>query len=280
MILRELLQLGFDKAEKEKKETTAIKVLLSGILGISQSDIFLRYNDEVPNEIAEEYLELLDYYIYDSVPVQYLVGHTYFYGRKFYVDERVLIPRQETEYLVDFIKRKFSNDLKVLEIGTGSGAIAVSLALEKNYTIDATDIDPDVLTVARLNAFINEANVNFFQSDIFEEVYDKYDLIISNPPYVSEFDMIGQEVSYEPEIALFSGSLGIEHITKIISDAKRYLKPNGYIVLEHGYKHGVLIQQIVNELIPDFRSIILKDLTGKNRFTVIRKRKLLWKKEA
>lgn len=275
MILRELLQLGFDKAEKEKKETTAIKVLLSGILGISQSDIFLRYNDEVPNEIAEEYLELLDYYIYDSVPVQYLVGHTYFYGRKFYVDERVLIPRQETEYLVDFIKRKFSNDLKVLEIGTGSGAIAVSLALEKNYTIDATDIDPDVLTVARLNAFINEANVNFFQSDIFEEVYDKYDLIISNPPYVSEFDMIGQEVSYEPEIALFSGSLGIEHITKIISDAKRYLKPNGYIVLEHGYKHGVLIQQIVNELIPDFRSIILKDLTGKNRFTVIRKRKLL-----
>lgn len=280
MILRELLQLGFDKAEEEKKEATAIKVLLAGILGISQSDIFLRYNDEVPNEIAEEYLELLDYYVYDSVPVQYLVGHTYFYGRKFYVDERVLIPRQETEYLVDFIKRKFPNNLKVLEIGTGSGAIAVSLALEKNYTIDATDIDPDVLTVARLNAFINEANVNFFQSDIFEEVYDKYDLIISNPPYVSEFDVIGQEVSYEPEIALFSGSLGIEHITKIILDAKRYLKPNGYIVLEHGYKHGVLIQQIVNELIPDFRSIILKDLTGKNRFTVIRKRKLLWKKEA
>lgn len=275
MILRELLQLGFDKAEEEKKEATAIKVLLAGILGISQSDIFLRYNDEVPNEIAEEYLELLDYYVYDSVPVQYLVGHTYFYGRKFYVDERVLIPRQETEYLVDFIKRKFPNNLKVLEIGTGSGAIAVSLALEKNYTIDATDIDPDVLTVARLNAFINEANVNFFQSDIFEEVYDKYDLIISNPPYVSEFDVIGQEVSYEPEIALFSGSLGIEHITKIILDAKRYLKPNGYIVLEHGYKHGVLIQQIVNELIPDFRSIILKDLTGKNRFTVIRKRKLL-----
>lgn len=275
MILRELLQLGFDKAEEEKKEATAIKVLLAGILGISQSDIFLRYNDEVPNEIAEEYLELLDYYVYDSVPVQYLVGHTYFYGRKFYVDERVLIPRQETEYLVDFIKRKFPNNLKVLEIGTGSGAIAVSLALEKNYTIDATDIDSDVLTVARLNAFINEANVNFFQSDIFEEVYDKYDLIISNPPYVSEFDVIGQEVSYEPEIALFSGSLGIEHITKIILDSKRYLKPNGYIVLEHGYKHGVLIQQIVNDLLPDFRSVILKDLTGKNRFTVIRKRKLL-----
>lgn len=275
MILRELLQLGFDKAEEEKKEATAIKVLLAGILGISQSDIFLRYNDEVPNEIAEEYLELLDYYVYDSVPVQYLVGHTYFYGRKFYVDERVLIPRQETEYLVDFIKRKFPNNLKVLEIGTGSGAIAVSLALEKNYTIDATDIDPDVLTVARLNAFINGANVNFFQSDIFEEVYDKYDLIISNPPYVSEFDVIGQEVSYEPEIALFSGSLGIEHITKIILDSKRYLKPNGYIVLEHGYKHGVLIQQIVNDLLPDFRSVILKDLTGKNRFTIIRKRKLL-----
>lgn len=133
MIIRDLLQLGYEKIEEFNKERTAAKLLLSGLLEMSYSDMFINFDKEITNEKAEEYLELLDFYVLENVPIQYLVGSTNFYGRRFNVDERVLIPRPETEYLVDKVIKKLPNDLKVLEIGTGSGCIGITLNLEKNY---------------------------------------------------------------------------------------------------------------------------------------------------
>lgn len=279
MKIKDLLQLGYDRVNETNKEKEAAKILLAGILKISLSELFLKYDNEILESQAEEYLQLLDYYVLDSVPVQYLVGFTYFYGRKFIVDERVLIPRPETERLVDIVTKKFPNNLKVLEIGTGSGVIATTLALEKNYQIDASDIDPNALNVAAINAKNNGAEINFILSDIYDNIYDKYDLIISNPPYVSEDELIDEEVEYEPETALFSGNLGLNHIYSIIIDGEDYLNDNGMMILEHGHKHGMFVQSLVHIYMPNYRTILLKDLAGKNRYTIIKKRRLLWKEE-
>lgn len=167
MIIRELLRLGYEKIEEFHKERSAAKLLLSGLLEMPMGDIFINYDKEITDEKAEEYLELLDFHVLEDVPIQYLVGSTNFYGRRFIVDERVLIPRPETEYLVDKVIKKLPNDLKVLEIGTGSGVIAITLNLEKNYEIDATDIDIDALQVAMANNKMNEAKVNFIYSDLY-----------------------------------------------------------------------------------------------------------------
>ena len=275
MILRDLLQLGYEKVAEFQKEKTAAKLLLAGMLDISQGDIFKRYQDEIANDKANNYLELLDLYIYDSVPIQYLVGYTYFHGHKIAVDERVLIPRPETEYLVDKIIKKFPNNLKVLEIGTGSGAIAISLAKEKNYEFDATDIDKNALDVAKTNCRINQVDINLIQSDFYENIFEKYDLIISNPPYVSEYDEIDDSVLFEPEIALFSDNFGTAHLTTIISEGMNYLKPDGMIIVEHGHLHGLFLYHFVNINFPDYRTFLLKDLQGKDRFTLIKRRKLV-----
>lgn len=276
MIIRELLQVGYEKVAEFQKEPTAAKLLLAGMLEISQSEMFKRYQDEITNDKANEYLELLDFYLYDSVPIQYLVGYTYFHGHKIAVDERVLIPRPETEYLVDIIVKKFPKDLKVLEIGTGSGAIAITLALEKNYQVDATDIDQNALDVCKQNCRINQVEINLIQSNFYENVFEKYDLIISNPPYVSEFDEIDDSVLYEPEIALFSDNFGTSHLTTIISEGMNYLKPDGMIVVEHGHLHGMFLHHFVNINFPDYRTFLLKDLQGKDRFTIIKRRRLIW----
>lgn len=279
MIIRELLQLGYEKTEEFNKERTAAKLLLSGLLDMSMGDIFVNYDKEVTNEKAEEYLELLDFYVLENVPIQYLVGSTNFYGRRFIVDERVLIPRPETEYLVDKVVKKLPNDLKVLEIGTGSGVIAVTLNLEKNYIIDATDIDEDALNVAKINSKMNEADINFIHSDLYENITEKYDLIISNPPYVSETDEVSPSVLFEPEIALYSDNLGTLHLSIIILGGVKHLNDDGMIILEHGYKHGLYINFFVNTYLPDYRTYTLKDLQGKRRYSVIRKRGSKWKKD-
>ncbi|MGI6781238.1 MAG: peptide chain release factor N(5)-glutamine methyltransferase [Acholeplasmataceae bacterium] len=279
MILRDLLRLGYEKIEEFNKERTAAKLLLSGLLEMSVGDIVINFDKEITDETAEEYLELLDFYVLEDVPIQYLVGSTNFYGRRFIVDERVLIPRPETEYLVDKVIKKLPNDLKVLEIGTGSGIIAVTLNLEKNYQIDATDIDSSALQVAVANSKINGADVNFIYSDLYENITEKYDLIISNPPYVSETDEVAPSVLFEPEIALYSDNLGTMHLSLIILGAAKHLKEDGIIILEHGYKHGLYIKFFVNNYLSDYRSFTLKDLQGKQRYSIIRKRGSKWKRD-
>lgn len=279
MIIRELLQLGYEKTQEFNKEPTAAKLLLSGLLEMSYSDIFINYDKEITDEKAEDYLELLDFHVLENVPIQYLIGSTNFYGRRFTVDERVLIPRPETEYLVDKVVKKLPNDLKVLEIGTGSGCIGVTLNLEKKYEVDATDICEDALAVAESNMKMNEANINLIKSDLYENITEKYDLIISNPPYVSETDEVAESVYFEPEIALYSDYYGTLHISVIILGATKHLNQDGMIILEHGYKHGLFIKRLVSNFLPEYRVFTLKDLQGKDRYSIIRKRGSVWKKD-
>ena len=172
-------------------------------------------------------------------PTQYITGKQEFYGREFRVTRDVLIPRPETEHLVEACLPRIRPGQKVLDIGTGSGAIAVTLALETDARLYATDVSQAALCVAAQNAQRLSARVNFVAGDLASCCADAvFDLIASNPPYVPRTDqpVLQREVrDYEPEVALFAGPTGLEIFERIIADAQRVLKSGGWLLMELGY---------------------------------------------
>ena len=184
-----------------------------------------------------------------GIPIQYIIGNVNFYGNIIKVNENVLIPRFETELLVEktinYIKAYFEKDIKILDIGTGSGAIAITLKKELNAKIDAIDISDKALKVAKENAKNNQTDINFFQSNIFSTVKGKYDVIISNPPYISEDEEIEDIVkNNEPHIALFAKNKGLEFYERILKEASNYINNKAIIAFELGRYQGNEIIEI------------------------------------
>ena len=212
-------------------------------------------------------------------PIQQIIGQAYFYGRRFFVDEYTLIPRPETELLVDKvleISKEISNP-KILDIGTGSGCIPLTLILENNNIYaDAIDISSEAIETAKKNALFHNVlnNIHFFKSDLFSNVNDKYDIILSNPPYIplSEKENLQIEVkNYDPELALFTkDDFGIEFYDKIVTKAKDYLLPNGFLILEIGINQAALVSDILKKF--NFSLIqIFKDYNSIERVIICRK---------
>jgi release factor glutamine methyltransferase len=172
-------------------------------------------------------------------PTQYITGHQEFYGRDFRVTPDVLIPRPETEHLVEAAIGKIHPRDLILDVGTGSGAIAISLALETPAHVFATDISSDALRVAQANARQLSANVGFLACDLLDAIRDhSMNVLVSNPPYVPRTDepSLQREVrDYEPHVALFAGPTGLETYERLIADAARILRPRGWLLLELGY---------------------------------------------
>ncbi len=219
----------------------------------------------------------------DCEPIQYILGNTEFYGLNFEVNKHVLIPRPETEELVDFIlqKEKFNSSHKILDIGTGSGCIAVSMAKNTSAKIYAVDVSAKALNVAKLNAKTNNVEVFFLQKDILQTDFLsennnklKFDFIISNPPYVREAEKILMQknvLAYEPDTALFVPDRNPLIFYSAIADfAKKWLTENGKIYLEiNEFLSGETIDVFLKR---DFKTAkIIKDLSGKNRFVVVEK---------
>ena len=211
----------------------------------------------------------------EGIPVQYIVGNVDFFGYNFIVNEDVLIPRFETEELVEktikIIKEKYDKNIRILDIGTGSGCIAITLKKKLPDTIiDAVDISDSALEVAKKNAKNNNVEINFIKSDLFENVNKKYDVIISNPPYISYDEEIMDIVKKnEPNIALYAEDNGLYFYNKIIDQSSKYLKDNGLIAFEIGYLQGKEIQK--KALMIYKKVIIEKDLQNKDRFIFIKK---------
>ena len=210
----------------------------------------------------------------EGLPVQYIVGEVDFYGNIFKVNKNVLIPRFETEQLIeltmDYISDKFDGVVDILDIGTGSGCIAITLKKNINCNVDAVDISSDALKVAEYNKKINNVDINLFKSDMLSNVSKKYDVIISNPPYIGrEEDIQGIVEKNEPHIALYADNDGLYYYEEILKNCKKNLKDNFIIAFEIGKSQGKLVKNLALKYLDNIDVFIKKDLNNLDRFVII-----------
>ncbi len=223
----------------------------------------------VSKDIEHDY-ELLK----NGYPIQYLIGYVDFYGYRINVSEDTLIPRYETEYLVEKVinicNKMFNDKINILDIGTGSGAISIVLKDKLNSMVTGCDISDKALKIALNNAKINNLNINYVKSDIFSNINGKFDVIVSNPPYVSRNEVIMDSVKkYEPNIALYADNEGLYFYEIIIKNAKKFLNDKFLIAFEIGWWQGNLIYDIAKSYFNDSVIKIEKDLIGRDRYLFI-----------
>ncbi len=223
--------------------------------------------EKYPNNL-EEILKKIN----DGYPIQYLIGNVSFYGYQINVNQKVLIPRFETEYLIEKVLKKLSiNNPKVLDIGTGSGCIAIVIKKElPDSKITAIDIDQDALSLAKKNAILNKVKIDFKVHPIENGIKDKYDLIISNPPYIGKEEKIMDKVyNYEPHKALFAPNHGLYFYELILQKAINHLNEKGIIAFEIGANQKEEITEMARKYFLKAKISCEKDLTGKNRYFFI-----------
>ena len=271
-----LAQIFKDFEEKliaQGEEAESLSFVYRSLKNLSFTDFVFALQREVTDEelqlIEEIYRKLANH-----IPAQYIIGHAEFFEMQLKVDERVLIPRPETEELVEFILAENPKEnLKVLDIGTGSGAIALALAKNRpDWTITAADISQDALDLAMENANNQGQSLSFIKSDCFSEISSKYDIIVSNPPYISRVDEaeVGLNVLHsEPHLALFADEDGLAIYRRIAEESKDFLNDGGKIYLEIGYKQGQSVPALFKENFPEKRVRTLKDQFGQDRMVVI-----------
>ena len=255
------------------EEAESLSFVYRSLKNLSFTDFVFALQQEVTEE-EKQFVEDIYKKLAAHIPAQYIIGHSEFFGMQLKVDERVLIPRPETEELVDLILTENpEKNLKVLDIGTGSGAIALALAKNRpDWSVTAADISQDALDLSLENANSQNLNLYFIKSDCFSEISSKYDIIVSNPPYISRADEVevGLNVLHsEPHLALFADEDGLAIYRRIAEDSKDYLNDGGKIYLEIGYKQDQSVPALFMENIPDKRVRTLKDQFGQDRMVVI-----------
>ena len=271
-----LAQIFKDFEEKliaQGEEAESLSFVYRSLKNLSFTDFVFALQQEVTEE-EKEFVEEIYRKLANHIPAQYIIGHAEFFGMQLKVDERVLIPRPETEELVELIlDENPKENLKVLDIGTGSGAIALALAKNRpDWTITAADISQDALDLAMENANNQGLTLFFIKSDCFSEISSKYDIIVSNPPYISRVDEaeVGLNVLHsEPHLALFADEDGLAIYRRIAEESKDYLNDGGKIYLEIGYKQGQSVPALFKENFPEKRVRTLKDQFGQDRMVVI-----------
>lgn len=255
------------------EEAESLSFVYRSLKNFSFTDFIFAIQQEItPDE--KEFVESIYKQLVAHVPAQYIIGHAEFYGMELKVDERVLIPRPETEELVELILTENAKlNQSVLDIGTGSGAIALALAKNRpDWLVTASDISPDALNLASENASLQDLKISFKKSDCFAEIAENYDIIVSNPPYISRADEseVGLNVLHsEPHLALFAEEDGLAIYRKIAQEAKNHLREGGKIYLEIGYKQGHSVPALFRKYLPEKRVRTLKDQFGQDRMVVV-----------
>jgi release factor glutamine methyltransferase len=242
--------------------------LLSDALRVHRGALALRLEDEVALG-AQEWFERALTRRESGEPLQYVEGFAYFYGRRFQVDSRVLIPRGDTETLCEEALKRLKTGMRVLDLCTGSGILAVTMALERpEANVTGADISTDALTVAKENARLLGAQVAWVQGDLFEAVSGAFDLIVCNPPYLTKADMecLQPEVAREPGLALYGGVDGLDFYRRIALQLPERLNPGGWALLEVGLGQA---EAVAGMLAPLGTVDIIKDLSGADRVVMV-----------
>lgn len=270
-IYKDLLGLIKEKGIPEIE----LRMLLCEINNIEDmSSFFLRQDEEIlDQELFNKYLARL----LSGEPIQYIINKAYFYKNVFYVDNNVLIPRMETEELVDFaiktIKERYSKKVSIIDVGTGSGCIAISLEKNLNAHIFASDINEKSLGIARKNALNLKSNIDFFMSNLLEYPIKQkmmFDILISNPPYIINKNEIDKRtIEYEPHIALYPDIDVYEFYKKLLLQSKLVLKEDALIFLEIGYDMKDKLEEIVKEVYPNKNYQFIKDINNNYRIIFI-----------
>ena len=255
------------------EEAESLSFVYRALNKLSFTDFVLKLQAEVSEEDREQLKAILEQLLAHK-PAQYIIGSSDFHGLILKVDERVLIPRPETEELVELIlSENPESSMSVLDIGTGSGAIALALANSRpDWQITASDLSNDALALAVENAQSCGLSLTFVQSDCLEAISGRFDIIVSNPPYISKADKdeVGLNVlTSEPHMALFAEEDGYAVYRKIAEQAGNYLTEKGKIYLEIGYKQGDGIRVLLKKNFPKKRIRVLKDQFGKDRMVVV-----------
>ena len=262
---------------RQAKEESLARFLLMYML-----DEMREFNENLALELTEEdeqkYFQLINKHIKEDTPLSHLVGFEYFYDRKFKVTSDVLSPRMETEELVykviDYIRKNNLTNIKILDLCTGSGIIGITLKKELeefDVKILASDISSRALTVAKENASSLEADISFVESDLFSNIQDKFDIIVSNPPYIANDDKktIKENVlNYDPHLALFADEEGMYFYRNIIEKSRPYLNEKGIMFFEIGYdqKEKIITLGENNK----FETVVYKDINGRDRIAVLK----------
>lgn len=268
-----LIENAKKKIDLNNLEHRAIYAFLGDILNADKAKILTLKDELVEDSILEKFSEMLADYIIDEKPIEYILGYTYFYGNKISVNENVLIPRDETEELVEKSLEYIKSGHKVLDLCTGSGAIAVSIKKEVNdVEVVASDISYKALDVAKKNAKDNGVNIEFVQGDLLEPFKgkEKFDVIVSNPPYVSKNYKVNNIVAHEPFIALYADNDGLSNYEKIIENLDNVLNINGTILLEIGYDQKEKIKNICDKYLDKYSYDCFKDINGNDRIVIIK----------
>ena len=262
---------------RQGKEESLARFLLMYILDESPHLFSNNLSEQISKEIEDKYFSLIEKHIKEDVPLSHLVGFEYFYDRKYKVTKDVLSPRMETEELmykvIEYVKASNKNKFKILDLCTGSGIIAITLKKElEQVSVDviASDISEEAIEVAKENAQSHDATIKFIKSDIFNNIDNKFDIIVSNPPYIDRKDEVTMQdnvLKYDPHLALFAEEEGMYFYRKIIEQANDYLNENGVMFFEIGYDQKDKIIKLAD--MNGFSAEVYRDINGRDRMAFL-----------
>ena len=262
---------------RQGKEESLARFLLMYMLDESSQLFSNNLSEQMSKEIEDKYFSLIEKHIKEDVPLSHLVGFEYFYDRKYKVTKDVLSPRMETEELmykvIEYVKASNKNKFKILDLCTGSGIIAITLKKElEQVSVDviASDISEEAIEVAKENAQSHDATIKFIKSDIFNNIDNKFDIIVSNPPYIDRKDEVTMQdnvLKYDPHLALFAEEEGMYFYRKIIEQANDYLNENGVIFFEIGYDQKDKIIKLAD--LNGYSAEVYKDINGRDRMAFL-----------
>ncbi|MCM3123742.1 peptide chain release factor N(5)-glutamine methyltransferase [Mesobacillus sp. AQ2] len=263
--------------KEHNREEFAGELLLRHFSGLSRTSMLMKMRDELDGEVWTEFRAAVKRHA-EGEPIQYIIGSEEFYGRRFEVNEHVLIPRPETEELVHGTLQRLeklfpeSGQIDLVDVGTGSGAISVSLKLEKpELKVAAIDLSEDALDVARKNASQLGADVEFFHGDLLQPLIlqgKKVDAVISNPPYIPIADqewMSDIVTEHEPHMALFAGEDGLDLYRRFMDELPLVLKEKALVGFEIGAGQGEAVRALLEKTFPHARVEVVFDINGKDR---------------